>query len=86
MDDLATMSAKKLDFEQALAELEALVERMEHGDQPLETSLKEFERGVRLVRDCQQALGAAERKIRVLSEDGEQPLDTAAGDEHADES
>ncbi|MEJ2481041.1 MAG: exodeoxyribonuclease VII small subunit [Acidihalobacter sp.] len=79
------MSAKKLDFEKALAELEALVERMEHGDQPLETSLKEFEHGVRLVRDCQQALSAAEQKIRVLSEDGERPLDSNADEEDADD-
>jgi exodeoxyribonuclease VII small subunit len=78
------MSAKKLDFEKSMAELEALVERMEHGDQPLETSLKEFEHGIRLVRDCQQALSAAEQKIRILTEEGEQPLDANVGDEHAD--
>ena len=78
------MSAKKPDFEKAMAELEALVERMEHGDQPLETSLKEFEHGIRLVRDCQQALSSAEQKIRILTEDGEQPLDANVGDEHAD--
>lgn len=78
------MTAKKIDFEKALTELETLVERMEHGDQPLETSLKEFERGIRLVRDCQQALNAAEQKIRVLTEDGEHPLSAHASEEDAD--
>jgi exodeoxyribonuclease VII small subunit len=79
------MSPKKLDFEKALAELEALVERMEHGDQPLETSLKEFEQGIRLVRDCQQALSTAEQKIRVLTEDGERPLHPNVGEEDAND-
>lgn len=78
------MSVKKLDFEKALAELEALVERMEHGDQPLETALKEFELGIRLVRDCQQALTAAEQKIRVLTQSGEKPLDEQTGDKDGD--
>ncbi|APZ44709.1 exodeoxyribonuclease VII small subunit [Acidihalobacter ferrooxydans] len=75
------MSPKKLNFETALAELEALVERMEHGDQPLEVSLKEFEQGIRLVRDCQRALETAEQKIRLLTDDGEQPLEAQPSDE-----
>ena len=61
------------DFEAALAELEAIVQRLEHGELSLEESLRQFERGVMLTRSCQKALQAAEEKIRVLSKgaDGE---------------
>jgi exodeoxyribonuclease VII small subunit len=55
-------------FEEALAELETLVETMEKGDLSLEDSLKSFERGVELTRTCQQALKEAEQKIETLSE------------------
>jgi exodeoxyribonuclease VII small subunit len=54
------------DFEHCMAELEALVERLERGDLPLEESLKQFERGVVLARACQTALKAAEQKVEVL--------------------
>jgi len=54
-------------FEQALSELEALVERMEQGDLSLEESLRSFERGVELTRSCQEALSAAEQKVDVLT-------------------
>ena len=59
-----------IDFESALKELEALVEKMEHGDIPLEESLQYFERGVQLTRQCQQALQAAEQKVQILLEKG----------------
>jgi exodeoxyribonuclease VII small subunit len=63
------MTAKKRspDFEVALAELEKLVEKLERGDQPLEESLRLFERGVQLTRDCQKALNAAQAKVSQLS-------------------
>ncbi|EMR13816.1 Exodeoxyribonuclease VII small subunit [Methylophaga lonarensis MPL] len=57
---------KKLDYEAAVAELETLVERLEQGDISLEESLKLYERGVLLSRDCQEALQAAEQKVQVL--------------------
>jgi exodeoxyribonuclease VII small subunit len=62
-----------VDFEAALAELEAIVARLEQGELPLEESLRQFERGVELTRLCQKALGEAEQKIRVLAKgpDGE---------------
>jgi exodeoxyribonuclease VII small subunit len=55
------------DFEASLAELEAIVARLEQGELPLEESLRQFERGVALTRACQKALGEAEKKIRVLA-------------------
>ncbi len=54
------------DFEQCMAELEALIERLERGDLTLEESLKHFERGVSLARSCQTALKAAEQKVEIL--------------------
>ena len=62
------------DFEKSLAELEALVERMEQGDQTLEQSLKDFERGVALTRSCQQALKTAEQKVEQLLQNGQEEL------------
>lgn len=63
----SAQSDEKIDFESALKELEALVERMEQGDLSLEQSLKDFERGVALTRACQQALQEAEQKVMILS-------------------
>lgn len=70
------------DFEAALAELEALVERMEQGNLSLEETLAQFERGIRLTRSCQSALKAAEQKVEALmrraGEDAVAPFDPDA--------
>ncbi len=55
-----------VDFEKALGELEKIVERMEQGDQTLETSLKDFERGMELSRSCQKSLEEAELRVEKL--------------------
>lgn len=63
-------------FEDSLAELEQLVEKMEQGDITLEESLKSFERGVALTRTCQKALQEAEQKVQLLLEkNGQQTLE-----------
>ena len=54
------------DFETSLKELESLVERMEEGEQSLEQSLKDFERGITLTRQCQQSLQQAEQRVQEL--------------------
>src|ERR1700734_4529126 len=59
-----------VDFEASLAELEALVERLEQGDLPLDDALKSFERGVALTRQCQGALKAAQQKVEILLNHG----------------
>ena len=51
-----------------MVELESLVERMEHGEQSLEDSLKDFERGIALTRSCQKSLQETEQKIQQLIE------------------
>jgi exodeoxyribonuclease VII small subunit len=53
-------------LEKSLEDLEALVARLESGDLPLEQALKEFERGVKLTRQCQTALQEAEQKVEIL--------------------
>jgi exodeoxyribonuclease VII small subunit len=72
------MSRKKnpSQFENAMEELEKLVEQMEQGDISLEESLKAFERGIKLTRTCQQALQEAEQKVQLLLEqDGQQTME-----------
>jgi exodeoxyribonuclease VII small subunit len=54
------------DFERALGDLEAAVDRLEHGELSLEDALKQFERGVALAHDCQAALKQAEQKVEIL--------------------
>ena len=79
---MARKSTKGVDFERALAELEKLVERMEQGELSLEESLKLYERGIELSKACQKALDAAEKRIRILSEqNGKSTLETFETDE-----
>jgi exodeoxyribonuclease VII small subunit len=59
------------DFEAAIAELEAVVKKLEEGDLPLEQSLALYERGVQLSRFCHARLEEAERRIEILTERGE---------------
>ena len=75
-------AAEHLPFEEALKQLEAIVEAMESGDLPLETMLTRFEEGVKLARQCQTKLQEAELKIQQLEKSaaGEfalKPLETA---------
>ena len=59
---------KQPGFEDTLAELEALVARMEAGSLPLDEALRSFERGVQLTRECQAALQAAQQRVQMLTE------------------
>ena len=59
------------DFEAALAELDAIVKKLEDGDQTLESSLALYERGVQLSRFCHARLEEAERRIEILNDRGD---------------
>ena len=61
-----------IDFEQSLAQLESLVEKLENSEFTLEQSLQAFEQGVKLTRQCQQALSQAEQKVQLLIEENGQ--------------
>jgi exodeoxyribonuclease VII small subunit len=76
--------AKSKSFETQLGVLERIVRELERGDLPLEESLKLFEEGVRLSRECQERLSQAERRIEVLLRDGEgRPVLSAFEEEDA---
>lgn len=62
---------KQKTFEANLQELERIVRNLENGDLALEESLKLFEDGVRLSRECQERLNQAERRIEILMRDGD---------------
>ena len=55
-----------MDFEKKLGRLETIVQKMEKGDLSLEDSLKLFEEGVKLSRECHQNLNEAEVKVKQL--------------------
>ena len=62
-----------MDFEKKLDCLEEIVAKMESGELSLEESLKSFEEGIKISRECYKQLGEAEQKVKVLlniSEDG----------------
>ena len=66
--DSASESEETLSFEEALVALEAVVDRLEDGELPLEQALAEFERGVALSRRCSEELDSADRRIEILIE------------------
>jgi len=76
--------AQSKTFETQLAALEKIVRELERGDLPLEQSLKLFEDGVKLSRECQERLNQAERRIEILLRDSEgRPVLSAFDEEEA---
>lgn len=73
-------------FDETLQELETLVESLEQGDLSLDESLAGFERGVRLARECRDALVSAEQRVQVLleNEDGSETLAPFAAESEDD--
>lgn len=63
---MSTQSAESLNFETALSNLEGMIEKMASGQLTLEESLKNFEQGIALARQCQTALKEAEQKVQML--------------------
>lgn len=71
-------------FEEAMQELESLIEQMEAGRLPLEASLQAYERGVSLLRHCRERLAAVSQQVEVLDAGLLVPLtDTGLADEAA---
>ncbi|WP_394204848.1 exodeoxyribonuclease VII small subunit [Shewanella waksmanii] len=63
---------ENLTFEESLNELENIVVALEQGDVSLDDALKQFERGIKLVRHSQGKLEQAQQKVAILTQDGEQ--------------
>ncbi len=63
-------SNKKIDFESSLKKLESIVAKLEDENINLEDSVKSFEAGINLVKECQKQLEEAELKVKELLDDG----------------
>ena len=71
------LDLEQLSFEQALAELEKIVEQMEGNTLALEQSIKVYERGAALAMICQQKLDSASQQVQVLQDNLLRPLTSA---------
>ena len=78
---MAKKNQREKKFEEALEELESVVERLESGELSLEDSLTAFEQGVRLVNFCNQKLNEVEKKIELLVKDKDGQLQLRLLDE-----
>jgi len=89
-DKVAKKDQADKKFESALEELESVVEQLESGDLSLEDSLAAFEKGVGLVKYCNQKLSEVEKKVELLIKDKDgrlqlKLLDSLADREEKDE-
>jgi exodeoxyribonuclease VII small subunit len=75
---MATKDPRELKFEEAITDLEQVVEQLESGDLSLEDSLAAFEKGVGLVRYCNQKLSEVEKKVELLVKDKQGQLQLKA--------
>ena len=75
---MAKKDPQELKFEEAIADLEQVVEQLESGDLSLEDSLEAFEKGVGLVRYCNQKLSQVEKKVELLVKDKQGQLQLKA--------
>jgi len=71
------MGRNKHSFEELIKEINAIVTRMEKGDQPLEDSIEDFERGVKIIRESRAMLDKAELKVLELSKENASDGDEA---------
>ena len=69
------MAKKKITFEEGMQELEGIVRALEQGQMPLEESFKAGEKATLLQKTLQDMLDEGDRRIRVLTENGERTLD-----------
>lgn len=83
----AAAAPPAVSFEKQLAELEAIVEELEGGDQSLDESLTLYEQGVAALKNCHAVLNAAEKRIQILVEEsgGALALKEAAGADDDDD-
>ncbi|KZN33355.1 exodeoxyribonuclease VII small subunit [Pseudoalteromonas luteoviolacea] len=78
---MAVKKPENMSFEEAVTELETIVQEMERGELTLDQSLKQFERGVKLAQASNQKLQQAEQKVSILLANDE----TAAPSEFSDQ-
>ncbi len=66
-----TNSENNLSLEEAFTQIDHLIEQLEQPDNTLETSFKAFEKGMQLVKFCNDSIDRVEKKVLILSEDGD---------------
>ena len=82
--DTDSATASTPSFENALSELEGIVAAMEAGQMPLQDALDAYQRGVALLRLCQETLSAAEQQVRILDASGLRDFNPENGSEQED--
>ena len=76
--------AQPANFEEALSQLEAIVQSLEEGQIPLADALARYEEGIKLLKECYQSLAHAERRIELLNRvDSEGHADSESFDDSA---
>tara|TARA_R110001583_G_scaffold423_7_gene4031 strand:- start:13094 stop:13327 length:234 start_codon:yes stop_codon:yes gene_type:complete len=72
---MALKKPENMQYEEAITELEQIVQHLEIGDLPLEDALKQFERGISLARSNNQKLQYAQQQVSILMQnDAQAPL------------
>lgn len=66
------MEEENISFESAMEELELIAKSLEKGDLNLDESVKQFEKGIKLSKKCNEILENAEKRISILIQDGEE--------------
>ena len=61
-----------LSFEEAIKELTGIVDKIESGEAPLQTSIEQYEKGMALIKHCRGILQTAQKKIEKVSQEGAQ--------------
>ena len=79
-----TAPKKSKDFESALERLEEITGQLESGEASLEQSIELYTEGLQLAKDCHQKLEAAEKKIKVITEKNNIPVEADFDSEEAD--
>ena len=64
-----TSKTENLSFEDAIKKLTDIVDKVEGGQSPLQTSIEQYEQGMNLIKHCRGILQAAEKKIEKISEE-----------------
>ncbi len=77
---MARSRDKQPTFEEAIAELESITDRIEAGEIPLAECLTQYEKGMKLIKRCQSLLSAAERRVAELTVKEEDALDEQGDD------
>lgn len=86
LDD--NQSPRELAYEEAVAELERIVRRLEQGGSSLEEDLTDYGRAVELIKQCHSRLAVAERKVQLLSgvdAEGKPAVEPFGSDERQDD-